>query len=621
MTRREFRDLAPPETVRDAIGQLDLAGGSESVPLRRAQGRILADSVDAPLDVPGFDRSAMDGYALQARDTFGASETDPVELSVVGTVHAGEKPAVEQLDEGEAVQIATGAVMPPGADAMVPVERTVEGDGAVEVNTAVTPGENVMFRGADIASGDRALGPGTRLGPRHIGLLAALGQETVTVRKPPQVAVVSTGEELVQPGNALQDRAGQIYDVNSHSIGAAVETAGGESHHLTPASDDPDRLRAALEDAAEDSDLILTSGSTSAGTADILHDLIDEHGEILVHGVALKPGRPMLVGHVFGTPYVGLPGYPVSALTIFRTFVAPQLRKAAGQPEPADATITAELGTELRYEGGRLRLVPVGVVGDGAGNLIAYTLSRGSGATTSLVEADGVIRMPPETNLLEAGESVTVERFDSDDPLPSLLGVGEPDLVVSGLLDTLDTPRYLTLAPREAGRWLEDDIADVLVAAPGETGATEGRDSLATFEREWGLVVPAGNPSDISGIDDLQKQEVEFVNLNGDLAVRQAFETLTDQQEWEPTAAISGYERELPGLESAARGVADGRADAGLGLRATTDQLNLDFVSLGSQELALYPNPDRQEKPGLEALRDRIETQLPELLGGMPGYS
>jgi len=620
MVRREFRDLADPEAARAAIEDLDVAAGTESVPLAEARGRALAERVDAGIDVPGFDRAAMDGYAVRAADTVGASETDPVALAVIGSVHAGEAPDAGLTGEGppevagEAVQVATGAVVPDGADAVVPVERTVERESVVEVNTAVTPGDSVAPRGADIAAGDRALGPGTRLGPRHLGVLAALGRESVPVRGRPRVGVLSTGAELVQPGEPLDNAAGRIYDVNTVTVASAVEAAGGDPARFVADSDGPEDIRAALAAAADASELVLTSGSTSAGTADVLHRLVEDEGEVLVHGVALKPGRPMLVGHVFGTPYVGLPGYPVSALTVFRTFVAPRIRAAAGQPVPADASVEARLATRVRYDGGRLRFVPVGLVGDGSGSLVAYAPAKGSGATTSLVETDGVVRMAPETALLPRNETVTVERFDADDPLAALLAVGDPDPVLFALLDGLGTSRFLSLAGPDARRWLQDDIPDVVVTA-GDLGAESvAGEPLASWSREWGLVVSPDNPAGVDGVEDLA--DMRFANLAEESSLRAAFDAYLADRDREADA----FGRDLPGLESAARSVREGRADAALGLHATAADLGLGFVSLGTQRLALVPNAGRAGKEGLAALEGRLGASLAGLLADRPGY-
>lgn len=612
MTRREFRSLSPPAAVRDAIDSLAFGAGIEEIPLREAGDRILGERIDAPIDVPGFDRAAMDGYAVRAADTFGAAEHDPVVLSIAGQVHAGSEPTVT-VGEGEAVEVATGAVMPEGSDAVIPVEQTRERESAVELLTAVAPNDHVMARGADIAAGDRTLGPGTRLGPRHLGLLAALGCETVPVRTPPTVGIVSTGEELVQPGDTLRPEAGQIYDVNSHSIAGAVEAAGANPAVYAAASDERDELYETLDTAAAECDLLLTSGSTSAGSADLLYRLIEEEGEKLVHGVALKPGRPMLVGRIFETPYVGLPGYPVSALMVFRTFVAPALREATGRPEPADGAVTATLATRVRYDGGRLRLLPVGLVEDGDGSLIAYAPAKGSGATTTLGETDGLVRMEPNVSLLDSGTAVQVERFDANDPIPSLLGVGEPDPALFSLFDSLENPRYLTLGPADGRRWMDDGIADLLVTVdPGEQSESTNNRELARWERDWGLVVSDAVSDDIQTIEDLRASDIQFVNLDESLGVGRAFseQLAAVFEDGDPGDKIAGYHRRLPGIESAAHSVQAGRADVGLGLGSTAERLGLNFVELGTQEVVVTVNPERRDKPGVESLAQAIEQKF-----------
>jgi molybdenum cofactor synthesis domain-containing protein len=649
MTRREFRSLVPPAEAHEAIESLSFGAGVERVPLSEAHDRVLAERVDAGIDVPGFDRAAMDGYAVRAADTFEAGDGS-VSLPVTGTVHAGSSPEMT-VDSAEAVGIATGAVMPAGADAVVPVEQTVEGEDTVEIRTAVTPGEHVMLRGADIAGGDRALAPGTRLGPRHVGLLAALGTEEVPVRGRPRVAVVSTGEELVQPGDPVDPRSGQIYDVNSHSIASAVRAAGGEPTVYETATDSREALRAVLERATEACSLVLTSGSTSAGSTDLLYRLLDEEGEKLVHGVSVKPGRPLLVGRLFGTAYVGLPGYPVSALMTFTQFVAPRLRAAsrsATDPErevpPASSrgtggstpssgesngttggsagsagvgTVEASLRTRVRYDGGRLRLLPVGLVEDGDGSLVAYAPNKGSGATTTLAETDGFVRMSPERSLFSPGTEVPVERFDASDPLPSLLCVGDPDPVVFGLLDSLPTPRYLRLGETDARRWFDDGVSDLLVTAGGEDPPGTG---VARWEREWGLAVPDGNPDGVDRLEQLTDGDLLFANLGPALSVRETFDTHAESA-GVAVEDISGYHRGLPGLESAVRTVATGDADVGLGLCTTAVDYGLDFVPLGTQTVRVAVAPSRRGKSVVATLEELVERTLPDMLGEMAGYS
>ncbi|MEZ3115961.1 molybdopterin biosynthesis protein [Halobaculum sp. MBLA0147] len=687
--RREFRDLAEPETLRETIASLDLSGTPERVPLAEARGRVLAERVDADRDVPGFDRASMDGYAVRAADTFGADEAAPAVLRQVGTVHAGSEPDAT-VESGTCVEVSTGAVLPPGADAVVIVEETdevpahrlpdeggadahgasggddeassgdggvagddeassgdegVAGDGeassgdegvagddeasgdgtAVAVRSAVAPGENVMFAGADVAAGARALGPGTELTPREIGLLSALGVDEVPVRGQPTVGIVSTGDELVRPGEPLDDARGEIYDVNSYTIAAGVAEAGGEPRLYPHAGDDYEEMERLLIEASEECDLVLSSGSTSASAVDVIYRVIEDRGELLLHGVAVKPGKPTLVGRIGDGAYVGLPGYPVSALTIFRTFVAPAIREAAGLPAPATATVTGEMAVEERYEGGRRRLVPVGLVTDGDGETLVYPVDKGSGATTSLVDADGVVPVDPDTAFLAAGETVEVELFSPSVRPPTLFGVGEDDPALSRLLDRLDRPRYLPEGSRRGLRELRAGVPDVAVTA-GPLDREPPGVELGGWRREWGLIVPPGNPADVTGVADLVDRELRFVNRDGDSGLRTSFgNAVADLADERDTvrralvASIDGFDRAVRAHESPARRVLAGDADVGLGLRATADRLDAGFVSVGTQRVRLWAATDRQSKPGVDRLR-AVLADSDAILAALPGY-
>jgi len=629
--RREFRDLASPDVLRETLAGLDVGGGQEVVALADARDRVLAERVDAGIDVPGFDRAAMDGYAVRARDTFGASESDPVTLAYAGSVHAGERADVA-LEPGDAVEISTGAVVPESADAVVMVERTSEvhrGDGddsgegsdanadadggrAVEVRTAVAPGEHVMAAGADIAAGQRALGPGTLVTPREIGLLSALGVDAVPVRARPTVAVVSTGDELVPPGDPLDHGAGEIHDVNTHAIAAGVRDAGGDPVVYEHVGDDEAAMAATVETAADECDLVLTSGSTSASAMDVVYRVVEDRGERLLHGVAVKPGKPTLVGTIDGTAYVGLPGYPVSALSIFRTFVAPRIRDAAARPPPGTATVDATMATRERSEEGRLRLVPVGLVADGDGDLLAYPVDKGSGATTTLTAADGVVPVDPDTNYVDADAPVTVELFSPSVRPPRVLVVGEDDPTLSRALDDVAAPRYLAAGSRAGRRSRRDGVADAAALAGPDADAALDRDDdaiLGSWTREWGLVVPTGNPAGLSGVSSLVDDDVTFANRDGDSGLRARFDAALDDlaaDRGETRDAlvddVSGYELATRGHESPARRVADGAVDAGLGLESTADRLGLDFAPLGTDRVVVVAATDRRDKPGVADL-------------------
>ena len=629
MSRKEFRDLATPAAAREAIASLDIEPEPETVPLREASGRVLAARVDAELDVPGFDRASVDGYALRARDTFGADEATPTELDLVGTVHAGERPDVE-IGDGECAEVSTGAVVPPGADAVVMVERTDSepDDDTVLVRTSLAPGDYVMFAGSDVAAGERALGPGTRVTPREIGLLSALGVDEVSVRGKPTVGIVSTGDELVRPGEPLDSGVGQIYDVNSYTTATAVEEAGGEARLYPHAGDDYDAMESVLREAADECDLVLSSGSTSASAVDVIYRVVEEQGELLLHGVAVKPGKPMLVGRLEDGAYIGLPGYPVSALTIFRTFVAPAIRSAAGLPDPETATVAATMAVRERYSEGRLRYMPVGLVEGGPqaspwsgaealdadGDLLVYPVDKGSGATTSLVEADGVVAVPPDVEYLDAGERVEVQLFSPDVRPPTVFGAGEDDPALSRLLDRLDRPRYLGIGSRQGLRRLRDGITDFAVVS-GEAAVPDGCREIGGWTREWGLVVPAGNPDGVEGLADLVDRDLQFVNRTTDSGVRttlgDALAEIADERgvdRHELVDAIRGFDLAVRAHESPARNVLAGKADAGVGLRATADALGMGFVACGEEAVRVFANETRREKPGVERLEEELTT-------------
>ena len=631
--RREFRDLAEPERAREAISSLNIAPETESVPLDEARERVLAERVDARLDVPGFDRASMDGYAVQAQDTFGADESDPNTVTVTGAVHAGAEPTVT-VDSGTCAEISTGAVMPDGADAVVVVEETDELESGLAVRTSVAPGDNVMFAGADIAAGARALGPGTEVTARDIGLLSALGREAVTVRKRPRVGIVSTGDELVRPGDALAHGRGEIYDVNSGTIAAGVEEAGGEAILYPHAGDDYEEMERLLVQAADECDLVLSSGSTSASAVDVIYRVIEQRGDLLTHGVAVKPGKPMLIGRLERSEsadrpgesaYIGLPGYPVSALTIFRTFVAPAIREAAGRPEPRTAEIAGQMAVQERYDQGRMRLMPVGLLEGVDGETLVYPVDKGSGATTSLVDADGVVTMGADTSYLAAGEDVTVTLFSPAVRPPTLLGVGEDDPALNRLLDHVGRPRYLPVGSREGLRRLRNGLPDVAVTAGPVTRDVEVT-VLGGWDREWGLIVPEGNPDSVGGLADLIDRDLRFVNRTSDSGLRtslgNAIAAVADERDSdrrELVEAIDGFEVAVRAYESPARKVASGDADVGLGLRATAADLGTGFVPIGTQSVRVRANPDRTDKHGLAELEAAI-AEADDLLEEMPGY-
>jgi molybdenum cofactor synthesis domain-containing protein len=401
---RPIRETIPLDEARALI--LDAAAPiarTERVPLRDACGRVLAAAVTASLDVPPFDRAAMDGFAVRAENTFGAGRHDPKTLSVIEKVYTGQMPR-RAVGPGECTEIATGAPMPAGADAVVMVEETERGDGdAVRIFTPVYPRQHVGRRAADIAAGAAVLQPGDLLTPSRIGALAAIGALEVDVYARPRVAILSTGNEIVEPGVPLAP--GQIYDINRFTLAAIIAEHGGAAVPLPSAPDTLDALSAAI-DSALGEDVLVFSGGSSVGERDLILDVLVARGEVLFHGVAVKPGKPTVFGRVSGKPVLGMPGYPTSCLSNGYMLLVPMLRRMARLPAHHPHVVRAPLGRRIVSTTGRHQFYTVRLV-DGQ----AAPAFKASGDITSMAHADGYIEIPANVDIVEAGELVDVLLF------------------------------------------------------------------------------------------------------------------------------------------------------------------------------------------------------------------
>jgi molybdenum cofactor synthesis domain-containing protein len=375
----------------------------ERLALTDAAGRVVAAPAVSAVDVPPFDRAAMDGYAVRAEDTFGAGKYDPKVLRVVEKVYTGQVPS-RSVGAGECVEIATGAPMPQGADAVVMVEETERVDaGDVRVFTPVYPRQHVGRRAADISSGQAVLADGDVLTPSRIGALAAIGALQVDVYARPRIAILSTGNEIVEPGQPLAP--GQIYDINRFTLSSIVEAHGGCPVVLPTAPDTIDALSAAV-DAALSADVLVFSGGSSVGERDLILDVLLKRGEVLFHGVALKPGKPTVFGLVSGKPVLGMPGYATSCLSNGYMLLVPMLRRLARLPEYQPRVVRVPLARRVVSTTGRHQFYTVRIA-EGT----AVPAFKASGDITSMSQADGYIEIPPQVDLVEAGELVDVKLF------------------------------------------------------------------------------------------------------------------------------------------------------------------------------------------------------------------
>ena len=378
----------------------------EEASLEEAGGRILAEEIVSKIDVPLFNRAAVDGYAVRAVDTFGADEDAPRRLTCVATIRAGDKQRLK-LGKGQCAEIATGAPIPAGASAVVMVEHTVQRRNIVEVLRAVSPEENVAKRGSEIKKSTKVFLNGSELSPSAIGTLAAVGIRNVKVYRRPRIAVISSGAELVKAGAKLG--YGQVHDINGPTLCEAVKACGGEPSYLGIALDEAPQIKALVKRGLASCDAVIISGGSSAGAGDIAPLVVDGLGKpgVIVHGLAMKPGKPTFVAVVKGKPVFGLPGYPVSALMVFDQLVAPYIRRMAGMRPLAKLAMRAKLSRKILSARGRLELVPVKLVRKGR-ELFAKPLLKGSGAITALSMADGYVEVPLEQEIVDDGEIVDV---------------------------------------------------------------------------------------------------------------------------------------------------------------------------------------------------------------------
>lgn len=605
--RKQFRDLASLEEARAAVMDLTVEPSHTAVTIDQAGGRIAAETVRAPIDVPGFDRSIMDGYAVQAGDTVGAYDDSPVALSYAGAVGAGEAPEVT-VGPGEAVEIATGAVLPPGADAVVQVERTRRPADDVLVERPVAPAENVMKVGADIPAGTALVRQGDRLDPRRVGLLAAVGVDPVPVFERPVVGIVSTGREIVRPTDRDELGPAEIFDTNSFSLAAAVEEADGRSTIHPHADEDYGSIRATIEEAATACDLVLSTGSTSASAEDVVYRVVDEAGELLLHGVAIKPGKPTVVGRIDETPVLGLPGNPISALMTFRVFAAPLIRHAAGRTTRRPTQeVDATLATTVDSVEGRTQLLPIGLVESPRRGLLAYPVDKGSGAITSLGDADGYVTIPAGTQYRPAEETATVTLLGRDVTPPDVLVGGEHCHVFDRLIDGVSAGvRWLSAGSVDGVARLRDGILDAaLVELPDDVldeYTLEDVDRIRGYTRTLGLAFANHDRSTESSTGPSRiATHPTGTGLRWHL------------DEW-LTEEVDVHER--PSAAGVARAVRDGDVDAGWTTEHAADRHALSFEPVDQTAVDLLVSHDRRSKPGVDELIGALVAQdLDDVVG------
>src|SRR5262249_49967780 len=615
--QEQFLEVVSPEEARARFERhLDLAPlPGETVTLADARTRALCGDVIAPVDAPPFDRSNVDGFALRAADTVGASEGNPKIFVLNAEVIAcGHVPALTVMP-GTCTAIATGGVIPRGADAVVMIEQTElieEGHPRVELRRAVSPGQFVSHAGSDIARGETLLRRGTRIGAREIGMLAACGLDRIEVVRRPRVAVISTGDELVEPGRPL--RPAGVYDSNGAIIAAAVAEAGGEPILYGSLRDDAAELEKTGRGALAASDMVVLSGGTSKGAGDLSHRVVSQLGKpgILVHGVALKPGKPLCLSVVGDKPIVVLPGFPTSAIFTFHAFAAPIIRARAGLPPESAETINARVPVRITSELGRKEFVLVSLI-EGDQGTIAFPTGKGSGAVTSFSQADGFIEIDALASALDADSETQVTLIGSAARAPDLVIMGSHDValdvVVGALVDRGFSSRVLaigSLGGVAAANRGECDIAPVHLIDP-KTGqynkhlVGRGLSLVSGWRRMQGILFRSGDAR-FEGRSAKEALKIVLadsaalmINRNSGAGTR----VLTDKLLG--GARPAGYANQPKSHNAVAAAIAQGRADWGVAIEPVAKLYGLGFLPVAPEHYDFLVADDRRERAGVQA--------------------
>ena len=574
----------------DALSKADALTLSESeqIPIQNALSRITAEPIWAARSVPHYDASAMDGVAVRSADTVGASETSPLSLAL----------------PGQAAWVDTGDPVPDEFDAVIMIEVVHRlDDSTIEIRSPVPPYNHVRPLGEDIVESELLLPQNHRLRPADLGACAAAGVTTISVRRKPTVAIIPTGTELVDISD--NPRPGDIVEFNSIVLASMLEEWGADPARLPPVPDDPGLLQNAISEAIRKFDIVLVNAGSSAGTEDYTAGCVEELGDLVVHGVAIRPGHPIVLGVVMDKPVIGIPGYPVSAVIACELFVKPIIESRLGRPADPVATATATMTRRVHSPMGEDEFLRVrlGQVGD---TLVATSLQRGAGVISSLVRADGIARIPRNSEGIETGSDVEVRLLR---PMPdiqrTIVAIGSHDLILDLLASRLsERPGNPSLSSANVG-----SLGGLLAVRRGETHIAgshlmdeeTGEYNVSYIERyipgrqvalvhlagrTQGLMTAPRNPLQISSLSDLANPGVRFVNRQRSSGTR----VLLDFKLRElgiSAESISGYEREEYTHLAIAAAVQGGRADVGLGILPAARAMGLDFIPLFEEQYDL----------------------------------
>ena len=627
--RRVYLNLKSLEEAKAILlDHFDLKSrlSGETVPIDQALGRITAGPVFARFSSPGFHASAMDGIAVRAEDTFGASSDRPMEL-LIGT---------------RAFPVNTGHLLPEGTNAVIMIEHVEDmGGNLVRIEAAAFPWQHVRKVGEDIVATEMVIPQNTLLGPYDLGAVAASGHREILVKKRPRVHIIPTGSELISIEETIEElKPGLIVEYNSVILKALVEKAGGEAIVHEIVSDDYQTILAALDEAVDqDSDIVLMNAGSSAGSEDYTATAISELGDVLVHGVTIMPGKPTILGEIKGKPVIGNPGYPVSAVISFEQFVEPLLAELLGVGLPARPKIEVTPSQALPSRLGLEEFLRV-KIGNIDGQNVAVPLARGAGSITTLTRADGIIRIPENSEGVGTEETIEAELLRPvEDIEGTLVAIGSHDNSLDILADLIRR-REVTVSLSSANVGSLGGLltlkrghshlagTHLLDTDTGEYNVSYIRKYLAGIPlrlvnlvtREQGFILPPGNPKQIKTFEDLIRDDVTIINRQSGSGTRILLDYNLSLLDLDPDRII-GYDKEEFTHMAVAADILSGRADVGMGIFAAARALGLDFVPVTVEQYDLViPEKfwnDRKMKTLLEVISS---DEFKESVGALGGY-
>ena len=623
MEQKQFLDLTTAEEAERKFRQeiQPAPVGEEEISLAESINRVLSRDVIASLNVPFFDRSNFDGYAVKAAETFGAEETAPIHLALNTEILASGVTPKDEVKPGTATSIATGGVIPRGTDAIMMVEYTQPETDGISILRSVVPGEGISFAGSDIGADEIILRKGERLSSRETGTLAALGVSRIWVWKRPKVAVISTGDELIGPGEPME--VGKVYDSNSVVISHALVEIGCEPVQFDIVPDQEQRLIEVLNQAIE-LDFIILSGGTSKGAGDLNYHAVEKigHPGIIVHGVALKPGKPLCLASLHGTPTAILPGFPTSALFTFTKFIVPVLSEMSGYPPQEDFYVKATVPLRINSTKGRTEFNLVNLV-KGQEGYSVYPMGSGSGSITTFSKADGFVEIPRQTEMLEAGSEIEVQLLGKSRRPADLIIIGSHCVGVDYLIGCLQREGYLvkfipvgSMGGIRAIKRGECDMAGshLMEEKTGIYNAHLLNDKLKLvkgYRRNQGIVFRNDDErfseiqTDFQGTMDavLQDPSVRMINRNRGSGTRVLLDGIL--VDYKPPGFLS----EAKSHNAVAAAIAQSRADWGMAIRSVADNLNLGFFPYQDEEYDFVISLQSMSKPAVSTFLQILTNQ------------